>query len=400
MSRRNGLLLIGALLIALGLLGSYLLGRAEPYEEVIKHGPSPEARSNRYLAAEHFLRKQGIAVERADSLARLKTLPSRGQTLLLLGSRYNMTPQQTDRLLAWTAQGGHLVVVAERLWDKEQGKSGDLLLDTLSIEQYESADLPETEPEQADSPAAAQHPADTEKNHYPTLTQLYLQNETAPAYIGFDTEFHLADPKNQAYAWANSADSTHLLQLYYGEGLVTVMTDAWIWQNDKIDRYDNAWLLWYLTQDSRVTMLYRAEHDSLATLLWRNYRLAIGALLLLIISAVWHLGMRQGPIRQPASHSRRQLLEHLRASAEFIVRHNGQKALMRGLQIDIQRRARRRHPGFDKLDVAQQWHIIGRLSRMPASAISRAMRPLPNERLSASEFTRQVAHLQTLRNAL
>lgn len=403
MTRRSQLLLGAALLLALGWLGSYLLGRLEPYEETLSHGPDPEARANPYLAAEHFLRLQGLQVQRADGLDIIRDLPSSGQTLLLLGDRNRMTPKQAERLLAWTAKGGHLLFVAERLWDEEDGKSGDLLLDSLGIQQYQSEDLDEDQAEieadDAEAPAEADVPAEDD-NPYPQLTQLYLENEEAPAYFGFDTDFHLYDAENRAHAWANSDAATHLLQLYHGDGLISVVSDSWIWQNREIGEYDNAWLLWYMTQDSQVTLLYRADRDDLFSLLLRHFPLALTALVLLLAFALWHLGMRQGPQQQPASRNRRQLQEHLRGSADFLLRHGGQRSLLQGLQQDIQRRARHRHPGFERLGVAEQWQALSRLSRQPSSFISHAMRPLPTQRLSAADFTRQVANLQTLRNAL
>lgn len=94
MSRRAGFILGMALLLVLGLLASYLLGKLEPYEEVVEHGPSPEVDSSPYLAAEHFLRLQNITARRADSLEVLDGLPSQGQTLMLLADRSNMTPRQ------------------------------------------------------------------------------------------------------------------------------------------------------------------------------------------------------------------------------------------------------------------------------------------------------------------
>lgn len=414
MNRRLQLLLGGALLIALVLLGSYLLNHLQAYEETIEHGPAPEAQANPYLAAEHFLRKQGLQVARADGLEVLKKLPSAGQTLLLLGDRGRMTPKQAERLLAWAAKGGHLLFVAERLWDEDEGKSGDLLLDSLGIQQFESEDLDaeeaeaaeaETEPEasaateqaETDDAAAKQPEAD---NPYPELTQLYLENEEAPAYFSFDTDFHLYDAENRAHAWANSDAATHLLQLYHGDGLISVVSDSWIWQNQQIGDYDNAWLLWYMTQDSQVTLLYRAERDDLFSLLLRHFPQALVALALLLGCGLWSLGMRQGPLQQPASRSRRQLQEHLRGGADFLLRHGGQHSLLQGLQQDIQRRARHRHPGFERLGVAEQWQVLSRLTRQPSSFISHAMRPLPKQRLAAADFTRQVANLQTLRNAL
>ncbi|KJU77646.1 DUF4350 domain-containing protein [Ectopseudomonas chengduensis] len=396
MSRRAGFILAMALLLVLGLIASYVLGKLEPYEDVIEHGPAPEVASSPYLAAEHFLRKQGIAARRAEGLDVLDGLPSEGQTLMLLADRGNMTPRQVERVLQWTAGGGHLLFIAERLWDEEEGKSGDLLLDLLGVQQYMSDELDDEEASEAE----AENEQNEEHEAYPQLTKLYLENEQAPAYIAFDTDFHLYDAQNRAHAWANSDSATHLLQLYHGDGLITVLSDPWIWQNRNINEYDHAWLLWYLSQDSAVTLLYHADSDGLARLLLRHFPLALLVLALLIIATLWHVGMRHGPLQAPASRARRQLEEHLRGSADFLLRRSGQHSLLKGLQQDINRRARRRHPGFEKLAVAEQWQVLGRLTRLPAKDISQAMRPLPPQRLSASDFTRQVAHLQTLRNAL
>lgn len=391
MSRRQQFLLGAALALGLGLLLVYLLGRLQPYQETLEQGPTPQARANPYLAAEHFLRRQGLQVRRAHGLELLPSLPSAGQTLLLLGDRQHMTPRQAERLLEWTAKGGHLLLVAERLWDEEDGESGDLLLDRLGIQQYRSDDL--------EAEDAAAEPAG-EANPYPELTRLYLENEEAPAYFGFDTDFHLYDSENRAHVWANSGAATHLLQRYHGDGLISVLSDAWIWRNEHIADYDNAWLLWYLGQDSAVTLLYRAESDDLLSLLLRHFPQALVALTLLLGLGLWRVGLRQGPLQVPASPGHRQLQEHLRGSADFLLRRAGQHSLLHGLQQDIQQRARRRHPGFERLGVAEQWQLLGRLTRLPPRAISQAMRPLPRQRLTATDFTRQVAHLQTLRNAL
>lgn len=89
-----------------------------------------------------------------------------------------MTPREVEQLMNWTRAGGRLLFVAEALWDDSTGSSGDLLLDRVRLRQLLSKDLKEPAPELI-------------KDHYPELTKLYLEDEEAPAYIGFDTDFHL-----------------------------------------------------------------------------------------------------------------------------------------------------------------------------------------------------------------
>jgi hypothetical protein len=381
------------------------LKKLEHYQETVDQGPSPEVRANPYLAAETFLRQRGISVRTIQALNTLPDTGEQAQTLMLLDTREKMTPAEVKRVLSWTRAGGRLLFVAEQLWDEEKGRSGDPLLDQLQIRQFLTRDLREQDKRREREQLKPVIPLSTPDvkappTPWPELTRLYVQNESDPAYMSFDPAFHLDDPQDHAQSWANSADATHMLQMVYGDGLITVLTDADLWKTRAIGKYDNAWLLWYLSQDSDVTMLLRTDHDDLFGLLWKYFPQALLALALCLGGGLWHAGMRQGPLQPEPSLARRQLGEHLRASADFILRRRGQQALLRALQQDILRRARQRHPGFDALPVTEQWQMLARVTRQPTSDIGHALRPRLEERLSSSEFTRQVAYLQTLRNAL
>lgn len=385
MTRRPAIFLGLLLCLAATLLATYLYQHLQPYQAVIEHGPAPEARDAPYLAAEQFLRQQGLMVERADGLDMLAHLQPERSSLLLLGERHKMTHSQVEDLLQWVEDGGRLLFVAEALWDETSGNSGDLLLDRLQLRQYMSADLPgQSDPLQT----------------YPRLTRLYLANELTPAYFSFDPDYHLEDPGKKAHTQAGSGVATHLLQLSRGRGQITVVTDSELWQNPAIGRYDNAWLLWYLNRDRAVTLVERPEHANLATLLWRHFPQALAALALLLALWVWRLAMRHGPIQPPAPRARRQLQEHLLASADFQLRHGGQHRLVQALQEDILRRARHRHPGFERLATAEQRHILALLTQHVADDIDQALRLPSGRRLSSTEFSQQVAYLQALRNAL
>lgn len=376
-----------ALLVVVALigLGIYFSRHLERYSENVDRGPAPEVKANPYLAAESYLRQRGLRVDQAQRLDILPRLPPASTSLMLLGDRTQMTPHEVEQVLNWVRQGGRLLFVAEALWDPRKGRSDDLLLDRLHLHQLLTSDLPPGEPTE---------------DPYPRLTKLYLDNENAPAYFSFDPAFHLEDPDNAARSWANSSDATHLMQLDYGAGLITVVTDADLWTNHALARYDNAWLLWYLNQHRDVALIFQSEHDTQATLLWRYFPQALVALLALLLLAAWHGAGREGPLEAARPRDRRQLREYLRASAEFSLRHLGQQHLLRNLQHDILRRARRRHPGFDSLPVAEQWHALARLTGETTGTIGQALRPRPKQRMAHSEFSRQVAQLQRLRNRL
>ncbi|AZC20327.1 DUF4350 domain-containing protein [Pseudomonas sp. CMR5c] len=387
MSRTVWGILALLVILVLGTAGYYLYRHATPYQELVDHGPSPQALANPYLAAQMFLRERGLKVEHANGLEVLATLKPAGNSLLMLGDRSNMSPHQADQVLDWARAGGHLVFVAEALWDEETEQSGDLLLDRVQVQQMMSEDLEEPpEPEADDA--------------YPKLTKVHVEGERAPAYISFDTAYHLEDPQGLAQSWASSGVATHMLQLEHGKGSITVLTDADIWKSPAIGRYDNAWLLWYLNADTAVTLLFDTNHPNLWQLLWKNFPQALVALGLLIVLWLWHAGFRQGPLLAPAPKARRQLLEHLRASAGFILRHGGQGPLVQALQLDIRRRARRRHPGFEQLELQAQCEVLALLSQQPVEAARQALQPRSGQRLSSTDFSHLVAQLQTLRNAL
>lgn len=387
--RRYGLVILAGLLL-LG-LGVWLNQKITYYDERIKLGASPEARSNTYLAMEYFLGEQGIRVTWRPSLTRLPAATAGQDTLILLSSDAQLIDQQQTMLLHWVAQGGHLVVSAQH---EPLNNTENSLLSSLGIKKQSTSDLDYPEP------TAQKAPQDTIKKTQTDLTLLYLENEQSPAYLALDTQVHLQDSDNRAHAWANSHAATHLLQLSHGQGLITVLNDFKLWQHTQIGKYDHAWLLWYLSQDTQVTLFKPPAQQGLLKLLWQYYAIACVVLLILLLLGAWSAAPRFAPIRSAVQHSRRQLAEHLQASALFNLRYNGQRSLLLALQKDIKQRAQRRFPGFARLAVAEQWRILQQLSRQPIALISQSMRPPATKKLSAQAFTQHVARLQQLRNAL
>ncbi|SEK38731.1 hypothetical protein SAMN05216214_102112 [Atopomonas hussainii] len=390
-------------------------------------GPSGEALSNRYLAAELFLRDQGIAVFTPESPEKLfKQRDNLGKTWLYLAPRSSMSPRQAADLKAWTEHGGHLVVVAEQFWNKERQRSGDLLLDSLGIQlnfardkddedadetnDSEEENSAEQDVEESANEALQEHEIKEKvaqilgkaerKDPFADLTQLYLENEQHPAYLDFQDWRVLTDSQNLAPAWASSEQGIHLLQLPLGDGLLTVLSDANLWQNDDIGYYDNAWLLWYLAQDSEVLLTQDAEWPSLLSLLYKHYPLALLLSALLCALLIWQHLLRAGPKRVLNLEQRRELREHLAASADFLRRQSGLRGLLRLLKNDVLQRANLHYPGLDQLPHAEQCRQLARLTQLSVSDIRAALEPPSGKRLPIRTFIQHTQRLQRLRNRL
>jgi hypothetical protein len=334
-----------------------------------------------YQSAQRFVQAQGLVSHQASTWAELDRLPAPGHSLMLLDRQAPLSMQQVDRLLGWVQRGGRLLTVADAVWDEARASSGDALLDRLQIRVQPSAQLPQLPPAADDD--------------YPGLTKLYLENEDAPAYFGFDTQRHLDDPTGKVQSWANSNGATHLMQMAYGEGLITLVSDARLWTDDQIQRYDNAWLLWYLNQGSEVTWLF----ESVAERQRHSVQWAFAALLLATLLGLWLLKARHRPHPVPSLLDRRQL-RLLREQGRQCLREQGPANLLGTLQHDVLQRACFHHAGFKQLAVAEQWQVLAQLAQQPTRSIGAALMPVGSRRMSGRAFTRAVAQLQSLRDSL
>lgn len=337
--------------------------------------------STPYRGARDFLQAQGLGNHATTTWDELDTLPARGHSLMLLHRQTPLSAQQVDRLLGWVQRGGRLLAVADALWDEARASSGDALLDRLQIRVQSSSQLPQLPPAAGDD--------------YPSLTKLYLEDESAPAYMGFDTQRHLDDPTGKVQSWANSNGATHLMQMAYGEGLITLVSDARLWTDEQIQRYDNAWLLWYLNQGSEVTWVFEPVPEPPGRYaLW-----VFAALLLAAVPGLWWMRTRQRPQRAPNLLDRGQL-QGIREQGRRSLRELGPGEVLAALQKDLLQRACLHHPGFDALAVAEQWQVLAQLSQQSTRSIGAALMPVRGRRMPARVFTRTVAQLQRLRDSL
>jgi hypothetical protein len=320
-----GLLLL--LLLALLVWGGYwFVQNFERHSEEIRSGFSTQARRNPLLAAERYLQRLGLDVESLSGRQYLSSPPAEPGVLLVKDLGPSLPLERETRLLEWVQSGGHLIASVGRLPATDE--PGNHLLETLGVR------LVELDTDESDSPLELVMPGDREAIR-----------------VDFDSSRGLRYEGEDAHWQVPAAEGYHLLSFAWGQGAITLLSDNRFLNNGQIDEQDHAlFLARLISGERRAWLLYSSQMPSLATLLWRNvpYLVISGGTLVLVL--LWWLTYRSGPLLVQANPQRRDLLEHLQASAEFVWSQDWAQALRQRTRQQVEKLWLQRHPRLERME--------------------------------------------------
>jgi hypothetical protein len=383
----------------------------EAYTWTTSDGPLPTAaQRNPYLAAQRLLEAVGLPVTVHERLDRMNALPPTEATLLVLGQRTYMSEARAAELRDWVERGGHLVLQTWTLWN-DATRRPDLLLDPLGVRQFEwSADDAESDTEPDPEPIPAPPELDEAGEDAAATTTV----ATAPAEwspepgvvlrIEFNPGFHLEHEEGPEpiEIWSDAAGD-HGYSLPVGVGHITVWTDDFFLRNDAIERQDHAQLLYRLVRmfgQSGETWIVVSDDEprSLwARILEDAWSVCI-ALAVLLAGYLWSIAPRFGPILPDPPPERRELMEHVRASGNFLLRQRGFDALVGGVRSALLRRLQQRHPQWTALAPRTRAERIAEHTGLAAAEIQEALDGAPcTER---EKLVKRIAALERIRKRL
>ena len=403
------LLIIGLLLIMTALSASWFVSHFESYQQEVKTGLSPEARSNPYLAAERFLHALGRPAESRDGPDLLLHLPPADDTLLIDRLTANLGERQQQALLDWLEAGGHLIVTPTRHFGKGDTQPDD------DEELSESEKLPGSDaPSDRDLSSRSNRgdfllqqfdltlePCLAEQSTAGAKVALYFTEQAKPLSLEVRSGYCLYSGSVEADYQVSDADGgIRLLQYQLGNGMMTVLSDHTILTNDKIDQHDHALILARLTDadpDRHNWLLHDSRTATLLELLWRHAHtvlISAGCLLLLFL---WSLYNRAGPLLEPDNEQRRSLLEHLDATATYLWRRGRTGQLIQSVRSAIIQRCIEHHPQLDRLSDQARSEQIAKIVQLDPESIHQT---LHGECDTEEQFITISHHLQRLRERL
>ncbi|NEV60573.1 DUF4350 domain-containing protein [Thiorhodococcus minor] len=377
MDERRALSLVvgGLVLIAVTAMVSWFFANFERRTERIPVGYSSEARRNALLAAERFLKALELPAESVTGRDRLWHLPAATDTLVVLGVGPMSTERQA-RLMAWLKQGGHLIVEAMETWEEDTPPAG-LLTDLgfrLRFDAGEGAD-------------------DDDGTRIATLD---LADAGRPVKVAFQSGYAL-EGRDGDEILAAAAGRPRILQRRIGEGRLTVLSDSGFLTNTSIGEHDHAYFAAQLLapeKGGRIWLLYDSDMPWLGALLWGIAPYALTSVAVLAVVWLWSLGRRLGPLVTAPDRRRRDLIEHLDASGDFLWRHNGTTALVDSSRKRILGDWLRHHPDLAQHGSQAQAEALAAFTGESVERIYRSLFAQPDD---ARGFTEQAMLLQQLR---
>lgn len=346
--------------------------------------PQGEVLWNPVYILRQSLHADGVKAESRPQLDLEAARLGKRDTLVLLNDPRNLDAAHAQALMDWVAQGGHLVMrtpVSEGFGVKEWMP----LMDRLHL--------------QVESEGGE-------------CVRLQLPGQPRHAEFCNDRRFSFDDGIEPELAWGDVQSGFVYARLAHGQGRVDVIAGTDFLENGNWDprrgwtggMHDAAhqWLVRQILAPNygqgTVHLVYAVQMPSL----WRTLLVAGWPawlpLLLALLAWLWARAQRLGPPLPAPEAGRRSLLEHVRASGEFLLRQGKGAWLYDAVRQAFLARLRRRDPLTAALHGQDQAQAIATRLQVPVARVQQALQQPPVHARAA--FAERISLLIWMRNRL
>lgn len=356
-------------------------------EQTLYLPPTGEAAYNPLYALKKTLEADGVRVDARQRLVLDRHPLAPRDTLLLYNDARVLTPSQSQQLLDWVAEGGHLLVRTPP--PSRWGEKTSALLEALAIE---PTDQSRCEP-------------------------YLLEGEDSHVEFCRGRRFRMHDVEPEL-SWGDLQAGYVFARLTHGKGHVDVLADF----EFMVNRESTNLFLGDMTQPPKgglrdaphqalarqllapnygagtIHLVYAAQMPSLMrTILFQGW-LVWAPLLIALLAWLWSRMSRFGPQLPAPAMARRSLLEHVRASGDLLFRYGRGSLLYIAARHAFLARLRRRDPVAAALTGEPQIEAIAARLAWPAEGV-RAALATPSTHDKAA-FRDRISILIELRNRL
>ena len=270
----------------------------------------PKALTNPYLAAEMFLERHGVRIEKRGDASDLSFALASSDVLLMTNQSGDFAPEDVDALFDWVEAGGTLIYQSTTLY-AEDGKYVDRILAETShrLEVNQTRDRTHT-------PSADVHHFDVTCPDTTNTTSISL-GEHRNYQVDLAKRVTLVPTRGEkpqarfAYIEPNR-----------GLGQLVILTSLRQWRNNLIHCNDNARFLLDIVlqgseQDTWLTWLDGAKAQPLYRQLWAWFPHTIATIGVLLLCWLWNRIPRERPIKNVLPQRENAIEDYLMRRAIF-----------------------------------------------------------------------------------
>lgn len=431
-------------------------------EKEIDHGYSTEAKQNDFLAAEIFLRRQGVSAISIKNLSLLENHRWRDialtpdDTIVLVNAIKTLNQDRYDRLYKWVENGGTLIVSTQNPYIGAHTNQEDLLLRDFGVtpavdtdndfaeKLFDVFDKKDKQDGETDESGKADDQADdqqndpllktgnnktqqtteknnSEKNNAEKKPENYyrcnLDQEVTtvefagePKPLAFDFSRHdpftfyddsddATDNENEIDTNEENTDNTsHMLYFDVGAGGITITSDTRIWTNQHIDCHDHAYALWRLANHNG--RVWFLTNQDAPSLTSIIWRNASYGVLAVLIALVLWLWAKSQRFGPvfSATENARRSLAEHIYASAMLLWRHQQHPQLLTLLRQQIIHRLQHHPQVFAADQQEQLIFLQELTGINREAIQRAL--YADNLHNPQDFANAIAHLQTIRKQL
>lgn len=353
--------------------------------------PTRAAQRNPFLGAEILLEKHGFNVETNRDPTFPDERPAE-KTLLILVEPQMAAEDLRSHMLNWSQNGGNILIVDSLNTNNQV--SEDIIVsitEESSLGSQLGYSLKSRTPSEGHQYGEMKHENQVHpfKNADSTLFVLPEHMQPDSAY-SLDSAIQVQD----AYA---------MLGFQVGEGYIHVI-NHWEWLTNErlLEAEHGAIFKNMVTPDGtyQTIIFYEPKpfHEVDGYLLLNRAGPFLIALLLLTTMLLWHLMPRFGPILPDPPPQRRELLEHIEASGQFLWRHDHDNNLLKGVRKATWNRVLKSRPAWAQIPKAECFNLLGELIGVHGYEVRSAMEERQTHNMNT--LNRWVAILEKIRRQL
>ncbi|GAB2674862.1 DUF4350 domain-containing protein [Aliiglaciecola sp. 3_MG-2023] len=363
--------------------GGFLYTGIESYQKVTDIGFNEEARKQPFLAAKLFLEQEGTQVQLLEDYRLLYAsseaaiFPDGEDTIVLSEGEIALSNNLANQLIDWVNAGGHLVMALNASQDADVFRANELI-QRLNL-------------------AVSWLPEDSQNEFMPTEI---INPQEQPLMVNLERRYRLVLPEDpNIFYTAGDLNGPTFAQMEMGDGLITLLTEVYIWNNYQIANEDNVELLAQLAGNSSKVYLFSSrELPHWFSLLYDFAPYFIWFSAVLLALSMWHWSMRFGPIFRTHEDNNTPFSMHIKAAGEFYWRHKRQNLLVEEIRHSIIVALHKKRPSTKSAERQQLLEQLSGLSGWSTEIIDALM--FSQTQMNEMQFTQRIASLQTLRKML